>query len=375
MKVKGLLFVISFIIIVNSFGMIQADAANVITRYSFDNTEGMTDPGFGELPSITVDNEKGKVLQFADGEASEYVTDYGNRDGDFMCTVVGGSSSTYEIKNPYAGGSYMSMTYSFWVKATDPEASTLGAGILGWISPEYYEDHPDVRSGEKLQEYIGWRDVGNYIFGTNIAQSDIMAVAELPMLNFGDIYHNWYCYWNGDINLADGNWHHVMVTTDSSCANTKVYIDGVDVFTKGGYSDLGKRYNHGEKDSTNIANTLEPTLMEIICNPETKLYLGQTGTSPTMSSVYIDDVTFYDSIITDEEAAAIYNEDLKLFTLPGDVNNDGNVNAKDALLVLKHAAKIAVLGDAEVSVADATCDGNADVADALWILKQAAKVE
>lgn len=303
----------------------EAEAASVLATYSFDNTDGMTDPGFGALPSIVQDSERGNVLQFADGESPTYQTDTGNSKGVHKCEVVGGSPSSYEIPNPYAGKGLTSMTYSFWVKSTDPNASVVGAGILGWVSDVMTDDHPDARAEEKTQEEIGWYEEGVYIFGTNIGLSDPMAAAEIPMLNFAGLYHNWYCYWSEEIDLADGSWHHVIVTTDSSKANTKVYIDGEDLFNNGGRSDLGKRFNKGEADNTNKANTLEPTLMDIVGRAGTKLYLGQTGSQPTSAAVSIDDVTFYDAMITDAEAMAMYNDAKAASTTAtgsGEVSND-----------------------------------------------------
>lgn len=284
----------------------EAEAAGVLASYSFDDTNGMTDPGFGTLPSIVNDSERGNVLQFADGESSTYKTEEGQAKGAHKCEIVGGSPSTYEIPNPYAGKSYTSMTYAFWVKATDASASENGAGILGWVTGTMTDDHPDARAGEKTQADVGWYEEGVYIFGTNIALSNPVGI-EKAMLNFAGLYHNWYCLWNEGIDLADGQWHYVMVTTDSSQANTQVYIDGAAVVSDNGYSDLGKRFNHGEKDASNKANTLEPTLMELVTRADTKLYLGQTGSSPTSSSVYIDDLVFYDSMVTDAEAVSFYN--------------------------------------------------------------------
>ena len=58
----------------------------------------------------------------------------------------------------------------------------------------------------------------------------------------------------------------------------------------------------------------------------------------------------------------------------GDVDLNGSIDATDALMVLKHAAKINTLeGDASLA-ADTTKDENIDAADALKILKYAAKL-
>lgn len=61
--------------------------------------------------------------------------------------------------------------------------------------------------------------------------------------------------------------------------------------------------------------------------------------------------------------------------LPGDVNFDGNVDATDALTVLKHAAKLDILKDEnQLIAADVELDNNIDASDALAILKIAAKL-
>lgn len=55
----------------------------------------------------------------------------------------------------------------------------------------------------------------------------------------------------------------------------------------------------------------------------------------------------------------------------GDVNSDGQINASDALAVLKHAAKISTV---DAALADINKNGTVDATDALWILKYAARL-
>ena len=59
----------------------------------------------------------------------------------------------------------------------------------------------------------------------------------------------------------------------------------------------------------------------------------------------------------------------------GDVNGDGSVNASDALLVLKHAARISLLSEEQCKLADMDANGKYDAADALKILRIAAKID
>lgn len=58
----------------------------------------------------------------------------------------------------------------------------------------------------------------------------------------------------------------------------------------------------------------------------------------------------------------------------GDLNSDEYVNAEDALLILKHAAKLSILPENIVQYADIDWNESVDASDALWILKYAAKL-
>lgn len=58
----------------------------------------------------------------------------------------------------------------------------------------------------------------------------------------------------------------------------------------------------------------------------------------------------------------------------GDVTADGNINANDALDVLKYAAKLKSLDEAALKRADVTADTSINASDALNILKYAARI-
>lgn len=58
----------------------------------------------------------------------------------------------------------------------------------------------------------------------------------------------------------------------------------------------------------------------------------------------------------------------------GDVDNNGKIQAVDALAVLRHLAKIETLDDTASLAADVDCDGKVKAVDALAILRYVAKI-
>ncbi len=58
----------------------------------------------------------------------------------------------------------------------------------------------------------------------------------------------------------------------------------------------------------------------------------------------------------------------------GDVNNDGSIDPKDAVLVLRHAAALITLSGDQLKAADVNGDNTVDPKDAVKILRYAAKL-
>lgn len=58
----------------------------------------------------------------------------------------------------------------------------------------------------------------------------------------------------------------------------------------------------------------------------------------------------------------------------GDVDGDGFIDAEDALVILKHAARLSMLTDTQLLAADTSKDGSIDASDSLLILKYAARL-
>ena len=58
----------------------------------------------------------------------------------------------------------------------------------------------------------------------------------------------------------------------------------------------------------------------------------------------------------------------------GDINNDGNINAADALLALQHSVKLTTLEGEKAVAADVNRDGLINATDALCILQYSVKL-
>lgn len=96
-------------------------------------------------------------------------------------------------------------------------------------------------------------------------------------------------------------------------------------------------------------------------------------------SFNLDYGPYYNWTITDNTDAVA--KDIKIVAASdvdfifGDVNDDEKVTASDALMVLKHSAKLLTLRGYGKTVADSEYDEKINADDALQILKWAARIE
>ena len=71
-----------------------------------------------------------------------------------------------------------------------------------------------------------------------------------------------------------------------------------------------------------------------------------------------------------------FSKDIRIVSvIPGDVDGDGSVTAKDSRAVLRHSAKIEFLDNAVLPAADVNSDGVVNASDARKILRCAARIE
>lgn len=125
---------------------------------------------------------------------------------------------------------------------------------------------------------------------------------------YGYIAGSGISYQLNGTNFKEHVWHHIAYTWDKTAGESKLYLDGVQVGSTGGY------------------NTFNPTTQ--------KLYVGNVGTAVNVFG-YIDDYALIPRTLTPQEVAQIYYSDTPL-----------NVSGRNFGLHLAEAGVGRILGDA-----------------------------
>lgn len=303
-------------------------AATAIAGYNFDNGTGMSSSGIAgsTAPTVVQDAERGSVLKLAEGTSSKLVQKADDPSmGEYDMRIDKGTPSSLKFSNPFAGKSLSGATISFWVKTPDDTAAKNAAGLIGFISGDRTIAHPDKiyvdpSTGQVDPDKQQLEDAhGPFMFGITCAYVDPMGMTEDPLVYFAGLHHNSYNFNdpNGIFLGVGGKWQYVTVAMDNSSAT--VYVDGVAVE---GEEYKNKRWNDGEVNGGTAGNVGQPKLMEFFSWSDTEAYIGFTGFSPT-AEVYIDDLTFYDKMLTPGDVSALY-ETAK--TAPGATVPVGNTS-------------------------------------------------
>ena len=233
-------------------------------------------------------------------------------------------------------------------------------------------------------------------------------------------------FFDGDefVTSTTDTWHYVTIVIQNDWVIT--YVDGVaanpeenykymktamEASGKQGldfsYQNTGKTFNKGlglrkpfSQPSDNVsewssdgtanaspANSLSITMLDWISDQNTELYLGGTGFASecltqgfgTVKDVCLDDVSFFDKALTEEQAVQLYKEARSAAGMStvqlGDVNEDGKINLTDAQWVLRAYLKTITLTDAQIEAADVNKDGKVNLTDAQKILKVYLRIE
>lgn len=124
--------------------------------------------------------------------------------------------------------------------------------------------------------------------------------------------------------------------------------------------DFFRFYVNGECDFE-FANLMEDWDHYVFTAPEDGEYTfmwrfeKDAAVEDGLDCAYIDNIAYSNGIMT----------------LPGDVDFDGDVDASDALLVLRYVLGLVSFDDTTLAIADVNRDGVVDSADVIFILRMA----
>lgn len=310
-------------------------AVSAVKTYNFEDSSGLSSSGISgsTAPTIVDDSERGKVLKFANGNASKMIQKTQDSTmGEYDIRIDKGTPSSFKIDNPYKGKSLTGITIALWVKVPSKEAAVNGAGLVGFVSGDRTLQHPDKETGDPDKQNME-PGTGPFVFGITAAYYDELEDKTLPMVYFAGLHHNSYNFGDTSQSFANGvgTWKYMVVSMSNSEA--MVYIDGQAIEHE---EYKNKRWNNGEAKKGSTGNTGQPTLTEMLAWSDTEAYLGYTGFSPTTDQVCIDDLAFYDKAVSASEANALY-ADAKAGKTPVSSGGSNTTNA-DAKAAAEQAA-------------------------------------
>ncbi|MBN1912464.1 MAG: exo-alpha-sialidase [Pirellulales bacterium] len=302
----------------------ERDSYATITFASF--TTGWLD----EIPDLKLHS----TMRNADPAAGILFDDYGNNDGQLngnavqvvdpargnvLASTAYGDTVTYgDVLDPM-GASYSA---AFWFKISKTGASQLlaskgmnfGSGDIGWATL-YSTD-------------------GNLYFRANYDGTSNNRLAVRHAFSTEDF----------------DQWHHLVVVIDQENGVLRAYLDGEGSGISGGENGWSiEGYNR---------NWFSPGT--VFDSPD-DLALARSKSVNAMNGLW-DDFAVWTRALTDAEVLAIYNGTITIPTtlLPGDANNDGQVDALDA----QRLAENWLAGDATWNMGDFNGDLVVDDLDA-----------
>lgn len=167
--------------------------------------------------------------------------------------------------------------------------------------------------------------------------------------------------------------------SDAVTLSSKIYVEEVKINGRSKKIDIGETYQ--VEATVSPVDAYNPKVIwsssdeAIATVDENGLVTGASAGNVTITCMSEDNPNKFASMrITVSDKIYVTPEPSANPAVLGDVNDDKLVNASDALLVLKHAAKLIQLDATQSATADVTKEGTINASDALQILKYAAKL-
>lgn len=377
-------------------------SAEQITELYNEGTAKMSDKAIPEPTVITFDSAdvfstdiKGNNPAKDKVEAPVLAKD--TRMGSVLKTFASKTteSSGAKIANPFAGKDLTGATVSYWMKAESEEVSKKGEVSYTATIGLGFMDAPKELYHAKMQEATKYTKASTALY----AMTDGFAVFSegYTDVKVPETLKNQFARAVDAEDAAaliadnDGEWHlYTMVLTNKE---VKYYVDGVKLentsidkaprFFDGYYQRVQDALDDNELYGGS-GNSGATALLTFLSYEDTDMYVAfanankSASTYMACSDAYFGEIECYDAALTDEQVAEVYAKQTEKYpeitVKLGDVDQDENITATDALAVLKHAAKLQILEGDLLVAAEVTGEGTIDASDALEILKVAAKL-
>ena len=343
-----------------------------------------------EATVITFDSADNFSVDFkannVSGKVDEPVVINDARMGSVLHTFANRATETSAVKlaSPYAGKSIKGATVAYWMKSTSTTA-TVGISFV---------DEKKPINHSKIQDAYKGTEATSILYGKNDGYAEFSEGSADP--NIPRTLDNRFVSKLSDENAANllaenaTDWHLYTLTVTNE--GIRYYVDGV--LQANEYTDRSPRFFDGyyqrmvdTKDKNLIyggSNNFGATsLLGFLTYEDTAMYLAYANvhmgaTYQTCQEAYFGEVICFEEALDANQVAKLYTQQAEKYPAPefetGDVDGNSVVDASDALLVLKAAAQIETLSDAQKAVADVEKDGVIDANDALKILKFAAQI-
>lgn len=334
--------------------------------------------------------------------------------------VKGAEKNGIKIDNPLSGLKIGGATIGYWIQV-EPKAKVIEKETINNPDKGYTGQYPNelvINETVTLAFMDTTKTIYNPKHGTSADGFSYFYTKNRMQAYFeeGSYYGmNTGNQFEADSSEEDGlsytdesrNWHYMTLVINNDGAT--IYCDGKVIsglyemraprFLDGYYRRVAERKKISTLYGTfgGSGNQLTTLITSFLTYEDTDIYFGWLPTSDfrneTTSPMNVARLSIYDSSMSADKVAELYEYEMSsVLALPeyaegptdqptdeplyvkGDLNNDGVVDAKDALTVLRMAAKIEEIKEDSVVIGDMDDNGYLDASDALSILKIAAKL-
>lgn len=334
---------------------------------------------------------------------------------DSWCANVGAITQICYPTNSVSGGSSSNDPSPSFSTNTNSYFSSVTVNNLSETDAQIYATLPSVTYINSSGFYFGTgesdiKKISKSLSGKTDGAGNVQYIYYTLSDWYGKLtpgtkyYYKIYYIKNGIEYTTPGNWFITKGTAPAPVTLTSISVSSMPsktLYTVGDTLDttgliLTALYSNGSSIAVESGFSCSPTILDIAGTQTiTVTYSGKTTTfnvsvselpettteeptteeptteAPTTAEPTTEEPTTIEP--TTEEPTTDNNEVVDY--TPGDINNDGRINASDARIALRISARLETATDKQLMAADVNGDGKVNAADARKILRVSAQLE